>query len=340
MLDIFDNDAFSVTRLTDAVNELEYVPSRLRELGLFRETPVDVTTITIEQKAGELSLIAPTPRGSPGETRDHGKRKIRSFPVLHFQRDWGVNADEVQGIRQFGDETALEQVQGKVAEKMGDHLQDFDLTEEHARLGAVTGIITYANGETTNLFSAFGVSQPAEVNFDLQASDPEDGILRQKCANIIRATRGAVKGTPFASVHAMVGSGFFDALLKHREVRDTYKGWNEAQILRDGYVGRNRGSNPIFEFGDIVWEEYSDVADAGIGISDPKAHFFPIGVPNMFRTYYAPADYIETVNTRGRRLYSKQWTRQNGKGVDGEMQMNSLHLCTRPKALLRAKATA
>jgi hypothetical protein len=28
-------------------------------------------------------------------------------------------------------------------------------------------------------------------------------------------------------------------------------------------------------------------------------------VPGLFRTYYAPADYIETVNTIGQRLYVK-----------------------------------
>jgi len=33
-------------------------------------------------------------------------------------------------------------------------------------------------------------------------------------------------------------------------------------------------------------------------------------VPGLFRTVYAPADYIETVNTQGQRLYGKQYEMQ------------------------------
>ncbi len=66
---------------------------------------------------------------------------------------------------------------------------------------------------------------------------------------------------------------------------------------------------------------------------------FPIGVPGLFRTVYAPADYIETVNTQGQRLYGKQWEMQNGKGVNLEFQMNALQYCTRPRVLIPAKRT-
>ena len=65
----------------------------------------------------------------------------------------------------------------------------------------------------------------------------------------------------------------------------------------------------------------------------------PSGVPGLFRTVYAPADYIETVNTPGQRLYGKQWEMQNGKGVNLEFQMNALHYCTRPRVLIPGKRT-
>lgn len=341
MLDIFNNSAFSVTSLTDVVNELKYRPSRIAELGLFQTSSVATTSVAIERIGDMLQLVRPSPRGAPGEVRDMPKRSIENLTIPHFQRDWHVYADEVQGIRALGSETNLKTVQQLVTEKMGANLADFDLTEEYSRLGAVTGIVTYADGTTLNLYNKFDVTPETEIAFNLSASSPVDGALRQQCTKVIRNMRAILGGVNFGSVHAFVGDDFFDDLLKHPEVRETYKGYSDAAILRDSYVGRNRGSNPIFEFGGIVWENYGAVqADDQVGIHTDKAQFFPIGVPGLFRTYYGPADYIETVNTLGKRLYSKQWRMQNDKGINGEMQSNALQICTRPKVLLKGRRGA
>ncbi|WP_099863728.1 major capsid protein [Pararhizobium haloflavum] len=340
MLDIFRNSAFSVSALTDVVNELKYRPSRIRDLGLFSSTAVSTTSIAIESIGDILQLVKPSPRGAPGETRDMPKRKLQNITIPHFQRDWHVYADEVQGIRALGSETQLRTVQQVVGEKMNANMADFEVTEEHARLGAVKGIVTYADGTTLNLFDQFGVQQQGVIYFDLSAADPADGALREKCVQTIRLARKQLGGLSFGNLHAFVGDNFFDKLLKHPEVRETYKGWSDAQILRESYIGPNRASNPIFEFGGIVWENYGEIDGEGIGVGVEEAHIFPTGVPGLFRTYYGPADYIETVNTLGRRLYSKQWPMPNDKGINGEMQSNALQICTRPKVLLKGSSAA
>lgn len=343
MLDIFNNDAFSVTSLTDAISEKKVRPGRLGELGLFTTTSVTTLTIALERIGDTIQLVAPSPRGSAGETRDEPKRSIENIGIPHFQRDWSVVADEVQGVRAYGSETQLMTVQGLVAQKIAANLADLDLTDEYARIGAIQGIITYKGGQTLNLFDKFGVNQPSETDFDLDAANPADGILRKKCVAKIREARKALGGVPFDYLHAFVGDNFFDDLIQHPEVRETYKGWSEAQILRESYIGKNRSSNPMFEFGGIVWENYGAIDNVGdsalLGIGTDVAKFVPVGVPGLFRTYYAPADYVETVNTLGKARYAKQWPMQNGKGVNGETQTNTLHIATRPGCLLRAKRT-
>lgn len=343
MLDIFNNDAFSVTSLTDALRDVKPRPSRIGDLGLFEAESVSTLSVAIERIGDVLQLVAPTPRGAPGETRADPRRTIEDIRIPHFQRDWSVMADEVQGIRAFGSETALETVQSVVARKIASNVDDLDLTDEYSRIGAIQGIVSYKGGQTLNLFTKFGVSQAAEVDFDLDNATPTDGILRRRTTAMIRAARAALGGLPFTSLHAFVGDNFFDDLLQHKEVRDTYKGWSDAQILRDSYVGKNRSSNPMFEFGGIVWENYGAIESTGdgalMGIASNEAKFVPLGLPGLFRTYYAPADYEETVNTRGLRTYSKQWPMPNGKGRNGETQRNVLHICTRPNVLLRARRT-
>jgi hypothetical protein len=343
MLDIFNQDAFSVTSLTDALRDVAPRPSRLGDLGLFSTQGVTTTSVAMERIGDIIQLVAPTPRGGPGETRDMPKRSIQNIAIPHFQRDWSVVADEVQGVRAFGSETALETVQGIVAGKIQVNLDDLDLTDEYSRIGAIQGIVAYKGGQTLNLFDTFGVAQAAEIDFDLDNANPAEGALLLKCTAMIRKARAALGGIAFSYLHAFVGDTFFDQLLTHKEVRETYKGTSQAAFLRDSFVGRNRGSNPIFEFGGIVWENYGAIESTGdgalMGIEAGKAKFVPMGVPGLFKTYWAPADYIETVNTVGLRSYAKQWRMQNDKGVNGETQRNPLHLCTRPNALLRARNT-
>lgn len=339
MLDIFNDDAFSVTNLTDAINEISFVPGRIGELGLFFTEPVDTTTIAVEKKGDILVLVPPTPRGGPGTTVDKEKRDLRSLIIPHFEINDAIYAEEVQNVRAFGQQRALETVMQKVGQRSAMHVNSFSATEEHARMGAVQGVVVYADGSSLNLFTEFGVVQATEIDFDLDAATPAEGALRKKCAGVVRQMIDLLGGVPFTGIRAFCGDNFFDDLLSHKEVRETYKGWNQAQILREGYIGPNRSTYGIFEFGDIVWENYRGSVGQSTYIDSNKCHLFPMGVPGLFRTTYAPADYEETVNTMGERLYQRQYPMPNGKGRNLDVQMNALQYCTRPKVLLKGKRT-
>lgn len=41
MLDIFNDDAFSLTSLTATINQMDYKPGRLGQLGLFQESGIN-----------------------------------------------------------------------------------------------------------------------------------------------------------------------------------------------------------------------------------------------------------------------------------------------------------
>lgn len=340
MLDIFNNSAFDVTRLTQAINEIAFAPGRVAELGIFNTESVDTTTIAVEKQGDSLIIVPPTPRGGPGVTVDKDKRDMRPLIIPHFEINDAIYAEEVQGVRAFGTEQALETVIGKVAQRQAKHVRSLAVTEEYARMGAIGGIVTYKGGQTLNLFNEFGVSARAEIDFDLDNASPAEGALRKKCAGVSRATSNELGGIPYTGLWAFCGDNFFDDLLSHPEVRETYKGWGEARILREGYVGPNRSTYGIFEFGGIVWENYRGaVVDGQEFIGTEKCKIFPTGAPDLFKTVYAPADLEETVNTLGQRLYSNQYAMQNGKGRHLDVQMNALQYCSRPRALVGGKRT-
>ena len=336
MLDIYTDDAFSLVPLTDAINKLKFVPGLIGSMNLFVESGVAATSIALEERDGILTLVSPSPRGGPGTTLDKTKRKLRSLAIPHFEIDDAIMAEEVQGVRQWGSETALETVMGKVTDRAAIHSQSLEATQEFSRIGAVKGIVTYADSTTLNLFTEFGVTQETEIDFDLDNASPAEGVLRRASAKVIRQIAGILEGVPFNGVHAFVGDNFYDDLIAHKEVRDTFLRQVEARQLREGYVegGQSFGS---FNFGGIVWQNYRGKVGATDFVNTDKAHIFPTGVPNLFRTYFAPADYVETVNTLGRRLTAKQFPMPNDKGIELEVQMNTLNICTRPKALIPGK---
>jgi hypothetical protein len=333
MLDIFNQDAFSVLSLTQAINKLKHIPRQLSGMGLFETTSIATTTVVIEEKAGSLELVSPSARGGPGNTQGLNRRTLRSFPVPHFEINGSVMAEQVQGVRAFGSESALETVQGKIAEIMLQHRQTFDATLEYQKIGAVKGLISYADGSSLDLFSTFGVSQEAEVDFDLDNASPTAGALRRKCAAVVRQMQGILDGIPLQGIRAICSPEFFDDLIAHPEVRDTYLGYVAAQELRGGYAYGG------FTFGGITFEEYRGSVGGTAFVAANKAHLFPVGVPGLFKTVYAPADYIETVNTLGVEFYAKQYAMPNGKGVWFDTQTNQLSYCTRPQVLIQAKRT-
>lgn len=339
MLDIFKEDAFGVVSLTDAINKIKFVPSYLGGSGLFSETGVATTSVAVEEVDGVLSLISPTPRGGPGTTLDKAKRTLRSIVVPHFEINDAIMAEEVQGVRAFGQQDAVEQVGSKVAERLFTARQSLEATKEYARVGAVKGIVTYADASTLNLFTLFGVSQESEVDFDLDNASPAAGALRKQCAAVLRLIAKNMGGTAFAGASAICGDTFFDQLLAHVEVRNTFLNNPQAAQLRTSYIsaGQTFGS---FDFGGITWTNYRGFDNSSNPMVELlKAHIYPTGVPNLFRTYNAPADYNETVNTMGLPLYAKQYDMPNGKGVHMDSQMNTLNICTRPLSLIKAKNT-
>jgi hypothetical protein len=342
MLDIFRQNAFSVIALTDAVNKVPFTPGRAGSLINWNPQGIATTTVAIEERGGTLALLNPTPRGAPGETVAKEVRNIRDLRVPHYEELSSVMAEEVQGVRAFGSENSVQSVRQLVDQRIADAvLLRHDPTLEYQRIGAVKGIILNGNGSTlVNLFTEFGVTAIADVDFNLDAATPARGILRKTCAGVVRAIANELGGVPFVGMHAFCGDAFFDDLIAHTEVIESYKGTPMAQVLREGYVYPN-GLQIFgaFEFGGIVFENYRGAVGGTAFVNTNEAHFFPVGVPGLFRTVFAPADYIETVNTIGLPRYAKQYPMPNGKGVHIETQMNPISYCTRPRVLVKGLRT-
>jgi Phage major capsid protein E len=335
-LDIFSGSAFSMVALTDAINQMPFVPGRIGQLGLFREQGVSTTSVMIEEREGNLTLVETTSRGAPAVQHVANKRKARSLAVPHIALEDTILADEVQNVRAFGSENMLEGVQNVVNQRLSEMASKIDATLEHLRIGAIKGQILDADGNAViyDLFTEFGVTAYAEVDFDLDNASPAPGAVKKKCHDIRRKIEDELGVVPYDHIHAMCGPDFFDDLITHPEVEKAYERWLDGAFLRQGQA---RGS---FEYAGILFEEYRGKVGSVDFTDASKAYFFPVGVPGLFRQYNAPADFVETANTIGLPRYAKQAVDQQfARWVMLHVQSNPLPICTRPRVLMKGKRT-
>lgn len=331
-LDIFNNDAFSVLSLTDAVNAIPFAPQRISGMGLFEEQGIYTTSVAIEEQTGSLSLIPNKQRGAPATQNFHNKRKLRSLTVPHLPLEDTVLADEIQNVRAFGTENELQAVAGVVNQRLTEMARKHDTTVEWGRLGALKGVILDADGTTViyNLFTEFGVTQ-TQVDFALGTATTD--ILGQTEV-VSYAVEDVLGQASFENVYVLAGRTFFQRFVSHAKVTTAYQYFQatgqNANPLRDDL--RYKG----FTFGSVTIEQYRARIGGVPFIADSEAYAFPVGVPDLYKTYYAPADFMETVNTLGLPRYAKQAPMNNlNQGQLLHTQSNPLSLCKRPGVLIK-----
>jgi len=331
----FDNPGFSMASLTAALNILPNRYGRVEQLGLFPAKPVRTRQIIVEEYAGQLNLLPTRPVGSPGSVGTRGNRTLRSFIIPHIPHDDVVLPEEVQGIRAFGSETEMEAISGVMARHLETMRNKHAITLEHLRMGALKGQILDADGSTIyDLFAEFGLTQTT-VGFDLANAASE---IKNHCYDLLSTIEDKLQGEYMTGVHVLCSPEFFRALTSHKEVKTAYTNWQQGiMLISDVRSG--------FTFTGVTFEEYRGQASDASGnvrrfIAPGEAHAFPLGTIDTFATYFAPADFNETVNTLGQPLYAKQEPRKFDRGTDLHTQANPLPMCHRPGVLVKLTATA
>ena len=320
---IFDDEAFSVSSLTAAINEQQYLPGRLSSLGLFQEEGITTLTVQIEKDGDTLALVPAGERGTSGLVVGASKRTLIPFNTVHLPERFTIKADEIQGIRAFGTRSELQAVQDVVNARLLKARRQLDVTHEYQRMGALNGKILDADGRTVllDIFDRFGVEQQ-RLSMEFAAGKDK---LRVRCMRAMDLQEEALGSTTTSGSRAFCGKTFWEALVTHPDVVDTYKNTQQAVVLR-------ADARETFEFGGITWERYRGRIAGQPFVHDDKALLVPEGVPDLYISAFAPADYMETVNTQGIPYYSKIEPMPFNKGMAGEAQSNPLHICTRPKA--------
>ena len=324
-MDIFNDDAFSLSSLTATINQMDYKPGRLGELGLFTESGINTTTAVVESVNGVLRLLPSSERGAPAIQAVGEKRKMRSFVIPHIPHDSTVLAAEVQNVRQFGSEDALQGVQAVINQRLGQMNGNHEVTLEFLRMGALKGLIIDGDGSSIlyNLFDEFGVTQQThDFKFSSTTTD-----VRAQAVKARRLVDSALGASPYSGLRAFCGADFYDGMVNHKSTKEAYQRWMDGEALRND-------PKSGFRFADINWEEYRGSVGDQDFVASNEAYLYPEGT-DIFKTWFAPADFVETVNTIGLPRYAKQKVMDFEKGVALHTQSNPLPINLKPKAVIK-----
>lgn len=338
-MNVFNQDAFSATSLTAAIEKIDYVPGTLSTMpGLITPVPVRTEAIWIEERSTGFSILPFSPRGTAPHQTGGDLRNARPFATLRYSDASRITASELFAIRDFGSETALKTLQGEVAYRQFKMKNNFALTEEYHLMNLVTLAQVKDSDGTVKVNWATELSQsiPAEVDFDLDNASPASGALRKKCTAVRRSVQVALKGRPMANIVGICGDAFWDDLVAHPEVVATYTNWAAAADLRNGHAREWQ----MFRYGDISFINYRGTDDGTtVGVGTDKCKFFPTG-SGIFQWAMSPGEKFEHLGTMGQKFYSNMVVdRDRDQWADVEMYSYPLPVCLMPSALYQARRT-
>lgn len=337
ILDIFNGEAFSATTLTQAINIVPNDYGRLRELNLFSNEPIATTSVAVQFANGTLNLLPTRARGGTPSLGMPEKRSVKNFSTFHIPHDDMVVADEVQNIvARTADDSSMEAVQNVVNRKLMVMRRKHAITIEHMRMGALRGEILDSDGTSLlNLFNEYGVTQKT-IAFALGTDTTEVGAKVRELNGYMEDT---LTGEVMTGVHVLCSPEFFEKLISHPKIKEIFAYYDAA-------------SNPLrqdlrraFPYMGVTFEEYRGSAqylqeDGTYAtrrfIPANEAIAFPLGTTDTFRTYWGPADFIDTVNTAGEEIYVRTAVdREFQRWVKLHTQSNPLPMVKRPALLVR-----
>jgi hypothetical protein len=333
LTDVFAPDAFDVYSLTSAIQKIPPQELGITSTGLFNEVPVAGTLISVEENNGTLALIPTSSRGGPGTSGADSNRVVRNFRLIHYQVDDNVMADDVLNVRAFGSNDQTAGVAEVVARKLGIARASLDSSIEYGRSGCVQGSIVYPAGSidpTLNVFTAFGTTAPADIDFAFTTATTN--IVEQIIPQISDAMEVALGSLSYNGVLVFCGRTFFRTLISHAQVKEIYRDQQTLIPTAGSPVAFASPNRRQVTIGNVTFMEYYSVLSGVTSINASEAHCVPLGT-DLFKTFFGPADLIESVGTMGQKLYARQYAAQDGKSVTLESQTNPLSLCLRPRCL-------
>lgn len=333
-LDFIRDPRYGVMELSEAIINYPNQFGLMAQLGIFGESSISQTTVTIDiANRGQINVIDNSPRGAPVDYDTTDTQDMRALPTFRYARGASLLADEFQNVRAFGTTNEFSVFDVKLAEKMQVLNQAHAQTTEWLRWQSLLGNVVNSKGQVLyNAYTLMGETQNV-INYALSSTTDIDPIQTATNAAMDYIQLNSF-GEPVTGLFALCSPGFFDQMTKNEEFRKAYTYFAGVpnplrDNLRDGFF--HKGITYLRHIGQVMMMNADGTRTLSKFIPDNTAILLPLGTHQVFRTYYAPADYIETVNTPGQRLYAKTDIMKGNRGIEVETISQQLNMVLKPR---------
>jgi hypothetical protein len=341
--EVNNDPLFGVTELTNWVDKRKYVPRFLSQLIPFEEKGIMTSDLLIEERQQTLNLLPFVARGGNPTRRDRDARTMRKLTIPAHKAERLVLADELLSVRAPG-ELRKWGYREIINDYLATMLDEMQATKEVHIANLLQGLVKDPVSGATyiNYFTEYGVSQEAEIDFDLDNATPAQGALTLKINTMRRTMRDNAEDLDTSGVIGLCSAGFWDLLVVHKEVTESYKFDAQSDFLRQQI------SEGSFKWRGVTWIEYSRSAAGTALVPADKVLLFPISsATELYKRRFAPPDFFsEDLSNEvvGRELYVPPLTvdpmHPNApEWVKVELRSFPLNYIVRPKVLMIGRKT-
>lgn len=340
-------------KVVDRTDSLIVIPNTVgitNALGLFQDDYRSQKTVEIVRTTRKAHLLEDRNWDERNQTIAGRQADSLLLKIPHFPLDDAITPNDIDGVVQAGslaEFAELETVASVRADKMIALREAHSLTLEAARMQLITTGTAYAPRGTvvTNYYTEFGITRE-EVPFDLTgAADPRSDFNDAKKA-VRNGLRDGQAGTVRGFV-ALCSDSFYMALQMNAFVTDAFKYVDQTQAMRVllGKGGADvAGLDARFESMTVFGITFINAGAAGYEdangsfvpfIPEGDAYLLPVGVRDLFKTYYAPANRFGSVNRRAQGSYWFEYLNEKDDIIEIMTEQNFLNAMLNPAAVVR-----
>ena len=328
------NTDFTLLDYSEEVNMIPRVWTLIDSMNMFDPMNIESTVAQVERIQEISSLIAARARGGERNYTGSENAMTVNFNVPFFPCDRGITSQDIQNFRKYGEGNAPKTLQDQVTRVMERCRRNQALTKERVMVEAIKGnsyLGTGGVGTLYNYYTAFGETQAtADVDFT-SSVDPSATIETSARLPIASAAQDEAGGY---EIVALCGTTWFSAFIAHAKVREAYSQYSSQQEL----LRERQGGNSIyreFTHKNVRYIEYPENTSVPAG----EAFIFPMGIAEMFRIYYGPADDAMMANELGQELYLWYKEDQFNRQYKVESESSMLAVNTRPELVYKSTGT-
>jgi hypothetical protein len=309
------------------------------QLGIFEDVFLQSKNAMIPVFTDVVNVLEDYNWGDKTQTLKDKTKQYTQIAVPHFPASYAITPQDVEGIAEWSQIYAgndLESVENLRTKKLERARRAHAWVREVSRMHLITTGSVYAPRGTVsqNFYDVFGVKR-TEVEVDLVNSTNPGAMVDQ----VVAALQDNLQsGEVVSRVIALCSPAYFHALISNAYVTDILKAQlagGVRNLLLDRVTGQFGVLYRSFEFQGVTFYEVRPQANYTF-IPAGDAYFLPLGVDDLFKTYYATANKFSSINKTAQASYAWEYRDPKDEIIEVETETNLLNFVSRPQEIVRS----